>query len=850
MEQTAQNQTFPARAGVHSSLPACLWRWLLGGLCLFCVASASAETVAAEAEARAIEAAEARVRTWDIPAGPLSAALTDFAAQSGLYLAGASAGAEGKSSPGLNGRYPTRQALARLLADSGLSYRFVDAGAVTLEPDQEEAAPEPLPPLSVQGEADEAGPQPFGGADSAYRVKDANINVLGKKPLKDTPYSVEVYSSELMKNKQARSLANIAKGDASIDLLVDNLTSENTQVNIRGLRVYGSLSNRVDGLVAMVRSGDLPVEHMERVDILKGASGFLHGIASTGGIVNYVLKRPTDEPYRSLSTQVMDSGLALIHADAGGRFGADNRFGYRVNLVYEAGDTYLKGNANLADGESRRRSGSIALDWEITPDLLWQFDALFAEHRRSGGIAGFITNSDGSATRFSDAVQPRAPFRADRRYAPSFTFFRSVHELYTTDLTWDFAAEWRLKLAYRHSENLRNTPLPWMLFDSGSSDSYSLFLFNQYFYIPKEQQWQAVANGVFTTGPITHELAAGISYRYHTVILSLTNPNYLTRTLGLNNVGKLSNPVDVTNPFSEFYDYSSVKPGPGIWTYNAYKDAFLSDTLRLGKNWDVILGLRHINLRNRNNRFNSNTLYDKSAITPTLAIVYRPVEGLSLYGSYIEDLSQGATAPRTAANANQIFPPQVSRQYEFGAKAEYNDWSASAALFRIERALTYITPDNVFNQDGEARYQGLELNGKFRFGRHWLLAASAMWLDATNQRTTGGTLDGKRIAGVSREQASLYGEYRMPGTPLTLTAGARYVGKRPVDTNSRFYLDDVTLFDMGARYETKVAGKRLTLRLNVDNLTDEVYWVIKGASANWLLQGMPRTFKFGAEVEW
>lgn len=850
MEQTAQTRTFPALAGVHSYLPVCLWRWLLGGLCLFCVASASAETAAADAEARAIEAAEARVRTWVIPAGPLSAALTDFAAQSGLYLAGASAGAKGKSSPGLNGRYPTRQALARLLADSGLSYRFVDAGAVTLEPDKEEEAPEPLPPLSVAGEADEAGPRPLGGADSAYRVKDANINVLGKKSLKDTPYSVEVYSSELMKNKQARSLADIAKGDASVDLLVDSLASENNQVNIRGLRVYGSLSKRVDGLIAIVRSGDLPVEHMERVEILKGASGFLHGIASTGGIVNYLLKRPTDEPYRSLSSQVMDSGLALVHADAGGRFGADNRFGYRVNLVYEAGDTYIKGNANFADGESRRRSGSIALDWKITPDLLWQFDGLFAEHRRSGGIAGFITNSDGSATRFFDAVQPRAPFRADRRYAPSFTFFRSVHELYTTDLTWDFAAEWRLKLAYRHSENSRNTSLPWILFDSGSSDSYSLFLLDNYFYITKEQQWQAVVNGVFTTGPVTHELAAGISYRYHTVILSLTNPNYLNSSLGLNNVGRLSNPVDVTNPFSQFYDYSSVKPGPDVWTYIAYKDAFLSDTLRLGENWDVILGLRHINLRNRNNRFNSSTSYNKSAITPTLAIVYRPVEGLSLYGSYIEDLSQGATAPRTAANANQIFPPQVSRQYEFGAKAEYNDWSASAALFRIEQALTYTTPDNVFNQDGEAHYQGLELNGKFLFGRHWLLTASVMWLDATNQRTTGGTLDGRRIAGVSREQASLYGEYRLPGIPLTLTAGARYVGKRPVDTNSRFYLDDVTLFDMGARYETKVAGNRLTLRLNVDNLTDEAYWHTRGHQANWLHQGMPRTFKFGAEVEW
>ena len=65
----------------------------------------------------------------------------------------------------------------------------------------------------------------------------------------------------------------------------------------------------------------------------------------------------------------------------------------------------------------------------------------------------------------------------------------------------------------------------------------------------------------------------------------------------------------------------------------------------------------------------------------------------------------------------------------------------------------------------------------------------------------------------------------MPDLPLTLTVGARYVGKIPFDSNNWFYIDDVTLFDIGARYETKVAGKETTLRLNVDNLADEAYWV-------------------------
>ena len=823
MKQTAQNQTFPARAGVHSYLPACLWRWLLAGLCLFCVASASAETAAAEAEARAIAAAEARVRTWVIPAGPLSAALTDFAAQSGLYLAGASAGAEGKSSPGLNGRYPTRQALARLLADSGLSYRCVDAGAVTLEPEQEAEAPEPLPPLSVEGEADEARPRPSGGADSAYRVKDANINVLGKKPLKDTPYSVEVYSSELMKNKQARSLADITKGDASVSLMADNLVRENNTPAIRGIRPDLTNGYKIDGINARVRSSDLPLEHLERIEILKGASGFLYGFGQPGGIINHILKRPTDQNFRSLSTQIMDSGLALIHGDVGGRLGADDRFGYRANLVHESGSTYID------DGDSRRNSASVAFDWEVTPDLVWQVDALLAKHVRKGGNTAFIPNTDGGIN--FRIGNPLESIDGSRRLGPSsVSRYGSIHETYSTSIFWHFAPDWTLNLAYRYSNNGREFLSSSILSDSVGN--YSLFLINAANRF-KSTQSQALISGVFTTGMISHELAIGSSYGEFS---SFRDGDFIPNP----NVGNLSNPVEVSNPFDKVLSY---KDAHIEFATNRQQELFVSDTLHLGENWDIILGLRYGNL---NFKF---TNYDESAVTPSIAAVFRPMNDLSVYGSYVEALEAGSTAPNTAINANEIFPPLVSKQYEFGAKAEGDDWSASAALFRIERGLTYTTANNVFTQDGEARYQGLELNGKFRLSSRWLLTASAMWLDATNQKTTGGTLDGKRIGAVAREQVSLYSEYRMAEFPLTLTAGARYVSKRPLDSGNQFYVGDVTLFDIGMRYAMETVGqKKLILRLNVDNLTDEAYWLTRTGTTV-LYQGPPLTIKLGAQFE-
>ncbi len=675
-----------------------------------------------------------------------------------------------------------------------------------------------------------------GDAEKAYRVEDANVGVLGNKILQDTPYSIEVYSSDLIKNKQARSLADITKGDASISLMTDNLVTENKSMQIRGLQPDLVTGQKIDGLSAYVLSRDIPLEHLERVDILKGASGFLYGFGGPGGIINYVMKRPTDEPFQSLSTQVMDSGLALVHGDVGGRLGPDDRFGYRVNLVHESGDTYIK------DGQLRRNSGSIALDWEITPDLVWRFDALLGKHKRTGGYWLLIPRSDTSFG-FLASDKPPAPIDGSRRLAPSWSRFDSTQETYGTDLSWDFAADWTLTLAHRQLKNERNMGVPYIFPDSDGN--YSLQLGYVQLSMYKSSQSQAMINGIFTTGPISHELAVGASYTALGGIDTyddqlLRQPLFVYRP----NVGNLSNPVEVSNPFDNYFSGPDFALGEIDAT--RHRELFLSDTLRIGENWDIILGLRHGNLYNR--AWNTSRDYEKSAITPSLAAIFRPIDGLSLYGSYVEALVRGATAPRTAANANQVFPPSVSKQYEIGAKAEVDDWSASAALFRIEEALNYTTPANVFTQDGEARFQGLELNGKFRLGSRWLLTASAMWLDATYQKTTGGALDGKREAGVARQQASLYGEYTMPGLPLTLTAGARYVGKRPAERDNRWYLGDVTLFDMGARYETKLAGRNLTLRLNADNLTDEAYWVATG-SRGWLNQGSPLTIKLGAQFE-
>ena len=88
------------------------------------------------------------VRTYDIPAGSLDRALNALAGRAGILLAADGSLTAGATSPGLQGEYTTEQALQRLLAGTGLAYRFIGANTVTLARSSG-SGPRSLSPIAV-----------------------------------------------------------------------------------------------------------------------------------------------------------------------------------------------------------------------------------------------------------------------------------------------------------------------------------------------------------------------------------------------------------------------------------------------------------------------------------------------------------------------------------------------------------------------------------------------------------------------------------------------------------------------------------------------------------------------------
>ena len=77
---------------------------------------------------------------FDIPAQPMRAALQQLMRQGKLQIGFESADIDGRTSTAVSGSMAAGEALSRLLAGSGLTFRYVTAGSVVIEKAPQAAA--------------------------------------------------------------------------------------------------------------------------------------------------------------------------------------------------------------------------------------------------------------------------------------------------------------------------------------------------------------------------------------------------------------------------------------------------------------------------------------------------------------------------------------------------------------------------------------------------------------------------------------------------------------------------------------------------------------------------------------
>ncbi|ATP50963.1 TonB-dependent receptor [Pseudomonas sp. DCB_AW] len=762
-------------------------------------------------------------RTYTVPAGTLGAALTRFAHLAGVSLSLDPALVTGRQSRGLSGSYSVDEGFMQLLQGSGLQLKPVGNGAFTLVPvAQASDALEIAPTSIVGGHVGASDAPPYAGGQVA---RQGSQGLLGSRDFMDTPFSMTTYTSDLVKNQQARTLGDLIASDPSVRA-TNPAGGRFEQFTIRGFSLFNS-DVSYNGLFGILPTYSIDMEMADRVDIIKGPSQLLNGISprgSVGGGINVVPKRAGDTPITEFTGSYASGSQAGGAVDVGRRFGESGQFGIRFNGVKQAGDT---------EWEHQRVERDMAvLGLDFRGERL----------RLSTDIGHTERDTDAPQERVLIGANAKVPSANDvhHNYAQAWSKAR------TNDTFGAFNAEYDISdslMAYG-AVGARKSNHDFLRHNVSIINDAGDFTVQPRDFTRDESVRTATA-GVrnwFHTGPVSHEVNLAATYFY----MDFTNGG----------ARYASAPSNLYNPVATPTPGTPTRLDPKVYTENRFSGVALADTLgffddrlllTLGARW------QRVQVDDWSDGVKGDTAYDEEKVSPSAGVLLKVSEQLSLYANYMEGLSQGKIAPSTSVNEDQIFPPFTSRQVEVGAKYDLGKVGFTASVFRIRQpAYETNATTRVFGPNGKRDNRGVELSVFGEPLEGVRLLGGVMYIDSELTDTVGGAFDGNRAPATPEYNVNVGAEWDVPRVNgLTLTARGIHSSSQYLDQNNSKQIDGWERFDLGARYAFKVDETQVTLRASVENVLDDRYWASAGASDDsepGLTLSTPRTYLLSATL--
>jgi iron complex outermembrane recepter protein len=258
--------------------------------------------------------------TVEIKAQPLKEALREFGTQTGVQVMYRSeeVSTAGVTAPAVSGRLSAEEALTRLLSQSRFRYEFVNPTTVRIwDPDERDTTRiEETPPPSSTTYSDR-DPSPNNSVQARLTVLAVpsipEVLVNGSRSLNsdiqrspDAAQPYVVLDRESIEQSGARTLEDFLQqrlsastaynvgnqagvtGSTVSQISLRGLSSKETLILIDGRRSAGIGVNG-DSLQPDLNS--IPLEAIERIEVLPTTASGIYGGGATGGVINVVLKR-------------------------------------------------------------------------------------------------------------------------------------------------------------------------------------------------------------------------------------------------------------------------------------------------------------------------------------------------------------------------------------------------------------------------------------------------------------------------------------------------------------------------------------------------------------------------------
>ncbi|MCG3660180.1 TonB-dependent siderophore receptor [Aliarcobacter butzleri] len=667
-----------------------------------------------------------------------------------------------------------------------------------------------------------------GTAENGYLSEDiTGIGLWGKRSLQDTPYSMSVIPQELIENVQAKDMNQIFKMNPTTQETGQMLTGlgDAQWVTIRGFEINNPIIN---GIPYSTKWASTPMmQDIERVEIINGATGFLYGGGRVGGAVNYITKKPTTEDLKNVSIGSYGNESYYTHLDLGGQFDKNHTFGYRVNALYQNGEL-----PNESDKE--QKAISLVFDWKPTDNFYTDIKYSYKNSLEKGGNFYFRN------------VSNRKAIDKSKGFSPDWIQDELKLNKVENNTNWNINDTFTLRtsLMYEKTKS-RGSDINASIVDNtviSSLSSWDTYIWKGAWQETENYGGNIFLDSNFDTLNVNHNLTIGYSMnsRKH---FTREDDGHFYRFNGNVSLNDIKNLIE---PDWDSFGSMGTKPLKPS-TKSEYQNILIGDDITFNDQWSALVGANYATVIDRSYR--ADTKYDESKLTPTLSLIFKPFEQLTTYTTYIESLEAGTIVGDRYKNEGQILAPYKSKQYEIGTKYSlFNEKVLlNGSLFRIEKANEYekdTTPKLTLTQDGEEIHQGIELGITGKVTDNLTIIAGGTLIDLSVEKVEDKALEGKKPINAASKMAKLYSEYEISQIKgLAITGGAYYTGKSYGDRANKDVLPSYTLYDAGLRYKTKLDKYPTTFNLNIQNLTDEVYWTRNN------MLGDPRSVAFSMKME-
>ncbi len=230
-------------------------------------------------------------RDFSIAAQPLGSALIAFSGQADLQVLSSASLTNSKRSAAVSGRMTAEAALRQLLSGSGLAYRQGTGSAVTIvkapatppavapaaRPAQESTSAPPRQLDAVQVTGSRLNRTDLETASPVMTITRADIERSGASTVREILVAIPQNSVAT-----DESGSNTALGASTIQLR--GLSVGSTLVLLNGRRLSGYNESYFD-------LNSLPLDIIERIDVLTDTASAVYGADAIGGAVNFITKR-------------------------------------------------------------------------------------------------------------------------------------------------------------------------------------------------------------------------------------------------------------------------------------------------------------------------------------------------------------------------------------------------------------------------------------------------------------------------------------------------------------------------------------------------------------------------------